>query len=261
MGRANDAGSWTTEQTCLLEKYTSCLICTQAPHQTSMKFLSLSLAALACMACTAPRPTDIPVTEQALIVIKTVRLPDSEPWYSQFAQHSWIDFRPAEQAQWVRIEANTDPKIEPISDKEARQATRWGRDVSLLLMLRGDAAAAVLVDLQREAERIIVGFEYQAFPGPNSNTYISRVLRAVPGLSAQLDHNSVGKDYTPIVSTGLTTANDGVYLDTVVLGASAGYLSGVELHLLGLTLGLGFWPPGIKIPVLPRIGPALGPRY
>ena len=33
-----------------------------------------------------------------------------------------------------------------------------------------------------------------------------------------------------------------------------GLREGLELHLLGLTLGVGLWPPALKLPLLPRLG-------
>ena len=37
------------------------------------------------------------------------------------------------------------------------------------------------------------------------------------------------------------------------LGAQVGLAEGVELHLLGLTLGVDLWPPQVKLPFLPAI--------
>ena len=223
-----------------------------------MRLRTATLWILSCASCAAPRPADIPTGDRDLVVVKTVRLPDNEPWYSQFAQHSWIDFHEAGQANWTRVEANLDPDVWEIPAAEAHRPTRWGRDVSLLLVLEGAEAAACVPAIREEAARAAEGFEYRAFPGPNSNTYTTRILQAVPGLATELDHNSVGKDYTPFVSAGWTAAGDGLHLDTVLVGASLGYLSGVELHVAGLTLGLSLWPPALKLPVLPRIGPAPG---
>jgi hypothetical protein len=127
-------------------------------------------------------------------------------------------------------------------------------DVEVLALLQGKAAAECIPFIRSRAKEVAIDFEYRAFPGPNSNTYISRILSGVPGLSAELPHNSLGKNYTEIFSAGWTTSADGFYLDTLLLGVSLGYLQGIELHLIGLTAGISFWPPAIKLPILPRIG-------
>jgi hypothetical protein len=217
-----------------------------------------ALLALPFIACAGPRPAEIPRTDAALVVIKTVRLPTNEPWYTRFAEHSWIDMHTEGSATWTRVEANLDPEVWEIPTAEAFLPTRWGREVELLAVVEGDAAAASIPLIREEAARVAEGFVYRAFPGPNSNTYTTRILRGVPGLTAELEHNSVGKDYTPTLSFGATATGDGLHLDTIAVGLSLGYLSGVELHVFGLTAGLGFWPPALKLPILPRIGLAPG---
>jgi len=222
---------------------------------TRLPWLTLALSALSCA---APRPSAIPTADIDLVVIKTVRIPTNEPWYSRFAEHSWIDMHAAGETDWTRVEANLDPEVRQIPAAEAHEANRWGRDVELLSIVEGPTAAAFLPLIRSRAAEVAKGFVYRAYPGPNSNTYIVRILHGVPGLDAELEHNSVGKDYTASVSAGLTPSADGFHFDTMPLGLSLGYLSGVELHILGLTAGLSFWPPAIKLPILPRIGFAPG---
>jgi hypothetical protein len=97
-------------------------------------------------------------------------------------------------------------------------------------------------------------YDYEAWPGPNSNTFVATLLREVAGLASELDHNSVGKDWADGVRVGRTDAGLGFGIDSAYLGAAAGLRQGVELHLIGLTAGVSLWPPGVKIPFLPRIG-------
>ena len=98
------------------------------------------------------------------------------------------------------------------------------------------------------------GRAYRQWPGPNSNTFIAWVIERTPGLSAELDHNAVGKDYPDGFRVGRTSAGWGVEVETALLGAGVGLSQGVELHLLGLTAGIDVWPPAIKLPFLPRLG-------
>lgn len=64
---------------------------------------------------------------------------------------------------------------------------------------------------------------------------------------------AVGKDYTSWARAGLTTSRTGIELDTSFLGAEIGLKEGVQVHFLGLTVGVGLWPPTIKLPFLPGI--------
>ena len=130
----------------------------------------------------------------------------------------------------------------------------FGSKPRLLLDIRGQRAQALIGEVKSVVGKYPWANEYSVFPGPNSNTYVARILNQVPGLHAELSHNSVGKDYTSSVSAGWTQAGDGLRLDVPMLGASLGWQQGIELHLIGLTAGISFWPPALKLPILPRIG-------
>ena len=96
--------------------------------------------------------------------------------------------------------------------------------------------------------------DYEPWPGPNSNTFVANLLRAVPGMGAELDHNSVGKDWVEGHRLGRTDDGLGVEVDATFFGAAIGLYQGLELHMIGLTAGISFWPPALKIPFLPRFG-------
>ena len=55
------------------------------------------------------------------------------------------------------------------------------------------------------------------------------------------------------VSLGTTTTRTGLELETPYLGVQAGLVEGVELHLLCMTIGVGIWPPQLKLPLLPGL--------
>jgi hypothetical protein len=93
---------------------------------------------------------------------------------------------------------------------------------------------------------------YEAWPGPNSNTFVRELTQEIPELAFAFDHNAVGKDYTWF-DAGLAPSRTGVHLDTWPLGATLAAKEGIELHLLQLTFGLRFWPPRLELPFLPAI--------
>ena len=57
----------------------------------------------------------------------------------------------------------------------------------------------------------------------------------------------------PWVRAGVTTSRLGLELESPYLGVQVGLQEGVELHLIGLTAGVGLWPPSLKLPFLPAI--------
>lgn len=98
--------------------------------------------------------------------------------------------------------------------------------------------------------------DYRIWPGPNSNTFVAFVLRRVPDLGAVLPPHAVGRDFLP-EGPFLVIDPDGrdVHLTLAgLIGLSAGWRSGLEVHFLGLVAGLDLARPGLKIPAIGRIG-------
>ncbi len=88
------------------------------------------------------------------------------------------------------------------------------------------------------------------WPGPNSNTFVAAVLRAVPELATTLPPNAIGKDFRdgyPYV--GLTDSRTGVEASLFgLIGVKAGWVEGIELNILGLVAGLDLRHPAVKLP-------------
>ena len=211
-----------------------------------------------------------------MVVVATVRLPDYMDWYTRFAEHAWIDVKQGSEAKWMRVEIggqSSGVKIFPIEPSEARATHRWQNRVSVLETLHGEAARhAIPLVLERARAELDFGQQhlefddeggfsvsiekpngrpYDAYPGPNSNTLIAAILEEVPGLHAELHHNSVGKDYPRGFRAGQTSSGFGVEVDSSYLGVGIGLRQGLELHLAQLTLGISLWPPALKL-ALPK---------
>jgi len=210
--------------------------------------------------CRGTRPSGFAGEVGALVLVKEARIPDSEAWYARFATHGWIDVRDAESGAWTRIEISSPHsgvQVNEIAPESAVSDTRWrNRRVRVRGVLRGDEARDATEALLESAAAY--GDEgYRAIPGPNSNSFVAELTSAAPDLRTTMHHNAVGKDYLTPVAFARTPSKTGVRLDTAWLGFALGLQEGVELHLAGLQLGIGIWPPRIEIPFLPEIGPAV----
>ena len=98
--------------------------------------------------------------------------------------------------------------------------------------------------------------DYTLWPGPNSNTLVAHVLRALPGLDATLPPTAIGKDFR-VLGDFVTVAADWRDVEFSlggVAGLALGARHGVELRLLGLTLGLDLARPALKLPGVGRVG-------
>lgn len=230
-------------------------------------------------ACAAPRPDQVITSDsEPMVIVASCRLPDFMPWYTRFAYHAWIDLRDRE-GVWQRVEVVGAPEaifVTEIEAAEAIAAERWERRVHVHASLRGPEAEEVAVRVLHLADscedygqlvfelqesggfsgvvEAPLGRHYRRWPGPNSNTFIAWVVERTPGLHAELHHNAVGKDFPDGLRVGRTSAGWGGEVETAYLGIGVGLAQGLELHLLGLTAGIDFWPPAIKLPFLPRLG-------
>lgn len=214
-----------------------------------------TLAVVACLAAAAcaTRPSSL-VDGDACILIKSVRLPERAwlPWYSRFAEHVWIDFLHA--GTWHRVEWNAVDHVllDEIDAGRVFADERWGRGVAVHDALHGERAERVAARILTHASSYPCAGCYRPWPGPNSNSFVVWLAHEVD-LPVAMPPAAVGKDFTTWVDVGVTPTGLGLEFETLPLGVELGLREGVELHLLGLTAGVGLWPPALKVPFLPAI--------
>ena len=218
--------------------------------------LVLAASLVACAACHAPRPSQLPRDEPWIVAVKSCRLPTRMQWYTRFAHHTWIDVKAGDDQHWRRIEVSgqtTGVVIDSISAARAHSDWRWGREVQLHASISGERAQRISerIDGAASAYDELFADSYDAWPGPNSNTLLRRLAHDLPELAFAFDHNALGKDYA--LRIGLTPSKSGVSADAYVVGAALAAREGLELHALGLVLGVQFWPPRLQLPLLPEL--------
>jgi hypothetical protein len=129
-----------------------------------------------------------------------------------------------------------------------------------VLDLRGAPATEVIPKIEAAVKSYDYANagDYRIWPGPNSNTFVASVLRAVPELGVTLPSTAIGRDFRPWPYAGLTDSGTGVEANLFgLLGVKLGWVEGVELNVLGLVAGLDLQNPGVKLPAIGRIGPHL----
>lgn len=190
-----------------------------------------------------------------MVLVKEVYLPDSQPWYSQWAVHSWVDLRL--DGVWHRVEIRgrtTGVQVDEIPREQAFRDDRWGGNARVLAVIDGAGdAGRIGAEVLAAAEGFPYRDSYVAWPGPNSNTFIEWLSQSVDGFALQLSPNAVGKDYGGWLVAGVSSTRTGLELETAVVGAQVGLVEGAEVHLLGLVGGIGVWPPSVKLPFLPTL--------
>ena len=133
---------------------------------------------------------------------------------------------------------------------------RWyGAEPELLLDIRGERAERLLEPIRKAVQEYPFPNRYEVWPGPNSNTFVAHVIREVPGLELELPVTAIGKDYLPgrIVARSLSDTGYQFSLKGLA-GVTLARDEGIEFNLLGLSFGLDFANPAIKLPGLGRLG-------
>jgi hypothetical protein len=177
-------------------------------------------------------------------------------WKGVFSVHSWVVFKSEGADAWTRYDVVGWGN--PVRMNGWAPDGRWYGDVPRVLVdIKGNAAQALIPAVRSAIEdyRYRNQGDYRMWPGPNSNTFVAAILRAVPDLAATLPPNAIGKDFRDGFYAGLTDSRTGIELSLFgVLGLKLAWIEGVEVNMLGLVAGLDLRHPGIKLPGFGRLG-------
>src|SRR6185295_8172560 len=153
-----------------------------------------ALSLVAVSGCVVnPRPLDVPRTREAMVLLVSTEMPTP---IDVIARHAWLVVREKGEARFERIEFGGfgSGPFEGVGG-EALHASWVGAE-----------AERAIVCLRRHArhEREQIEDGYLPWPGPNSNTFIDRLLRAC-GLNADLPATAIGKDHRGLVGASWTS--------------------------------------------------------
>jgi hypothetical protein len=199
-----------------------------------------------------------PPTHHAAVVrifsAKTVR------WRGILASHSWIVFKPEGAGQYTRYDYTAWGEL-PIRMNGFEPDGRWfGHIPDVVFAADGDAATALVPKIESAIAQYTWrnAGDYKAWPGPNSNTFISAIIDAVPDMRAALPSTAVGKDY-PYDGRWLRPTPSGTGLRLTMGGyggLTVGWVEGIELNILTAVAGIDLRRPAVKLPGLGRWGMA-----
>lgn len=180
-------------------------------------------------------------------------------WRGIFAHHSWVVIKEAGAARYTRYDV-VGWGMPVRTDGWAADGRWFGNPPEAVLALDGEGAEAAIPAIRAA----VVDYphrslgSYQAWPGPNSNTFTAHVLARVPGIGATLPPTALGKDWTPPGRIfERTPSGTGIRLSLGgYAGITVGWIEGIEVNLLGLVAGLDLRRPAVKLPGWGRIGVA-----
>lgn len=200
------------------------------------------------------------LTDEAVIQVYAAR---AFRWRGAFGVHTWIAAKPRGADRYTRFE------VIGFGVGRGGRAVRvhggipdafwYGAAPERLRELRGGEEIDALIERLHQAAATYPHDDYyRVWPGPNSNTFIAYLGRAVPELRLDLPPTAIGKDYLP--QGGVFARPPSGLGMQVSLGGLLGFIvspqEGLELNLLGLSAGIDFHPPALKLPGVGRIGRA-----
>lgn len=203
----------------------------------------------------APDPAETP---EAVVQVYAAR---AFSWRAAFGVHTWIAVKPANAPKFTVYEVIgwnvMHGGASAVSASNRPPDGMWfGNAPEIIFDLRGEGVDDVIGRIERAVTSYPYPQTYVVWPGPNSNTFTAYVARMVPELVLDLPPTAIGKDY-PTNGGLVDKAPSGTGWQVSLfglLGVMVAAEEGIEINILGLTFGVDWNRPALKLPGLGRIG-------
>ena len=181
-------------------------------------------------------------------------------WRGYLGIHPWIAWKEKEETQYTVAQVtswNVRRTGKAVSvEKDLPDRLWFDNFPTVLIEARGEKASKIIKQIKPLIENYPFKQNYRIWPGPNSNTFISYLIRNIKELDIELPANAIGKDYFGATTFASKTASEtGLTLSVFgTLGLTLGLAEGIEINLFGIHLGVDFWTPALKLPLFGRLG-------
>ena len=180
-------------------------------------------------------------------------------WRGLFAVHPWIAYKGADEDRYVVLEILGWRAMgggDSISVSTKAPDGKWfGNPPELLFETRGREAETVMGEIVRLAEHYPYRNFYRAYPGPNSNTFVSHLIREIPALDFVLPSTAIGQRY-PVEGEWFAWHGGGKGFSVSFrghAGFSVGSREGFRFFLFGAEWGINPLSPSLFVPGVGRI--------
>lgn len=170
-------------------------------------------------------------------------------WRGYFAVHTWISVKEAGADHYTVYDVTGFRRASVNARRDVPDRAWYGSPPQLIADIRGDRAEQAIAGILEAVEHYPYANDYNAWPGPNSNTFVAWVIREVPELDVALPSHAVGKDY--LGGKFISKAPSGTGYQANLggfFGVMLGLREGLEFNVLGLSFGVSPLALGIKLP-------------
>jgi Protein of unknown function (DUF3750) len=203
----------------------------------------------------APDPATTP---EAVVQVYAAR---AVSWRGYFGVHTWIAVKPARAERFTVYEVmgfalrrGGDSAV--VARNRPADGYWFGNRPELLSDLRGPGVDDIIHRVEAAVADYPFPGTYRVWPGPNSNTFVAHVLRAVPELKVDMPATAIGKDYLGTSLVGTAPSGTGGQVNLFgVAGVLVGVEEGLEINLLGLTFGFSPKNLALKLPIVGTLRP------
>ncbi|MDA0675502.1 MAG: DUF3750 domain-containing protein [Proteobacteria bacterium] len=181
-------------------------------------------------------------------------------WKGHFGVHTWIAAKRTNASAYTVYEVigwRTYRGLSAVAIGARAPDTRWFGNLPVVVADQRSPGVDGMIDrIEAAAGSYPFANSYQVWPGPNSNTFVAHVARAVPELRVDLPPTAIGKDFlTNGNIIAKTPSGTGVRVSLFgLLGVMVGVEEGIEINILGLTFGIDPLDLAIKLPLVGRLG-------
>lgn len=199
----------------------------------------------------APDPA---VVKEAMVQVYGARAVGAK---GLFGVHTWVAVKPSDASEWTVYEVvgwrlRSTGNVVVVRNR-APDGRWFGEMPELYAQKRGAGVDELIARIDEAAHAYPHAHEYRAWPGPNSNTFVAWIGRAVPELEMDLPATAIGKDYLGSSIFASAPSGSGFQVSLAgVLGFAASSVDGIEFNVLGLNVGVS--RNGLKLPMIGRIG-------
>lgn len=205
----------------------------------------------------APLPKD---EKGAVVLVLAAR---TFNWRGYFAVHSWIATKEKGADEYTTYQVigwYVNWKGTAVDVKKDIPDRYWyAAKPKLIEELRGEKAEKAIPQIKAAVKAYPYGKTYHAWPGPNSNTFISYIIRNTEELTVELPSNAIGKDWHDTLIEKSESGSGYSFSIYGLLGVTLGWAEGIEINFLGLNFGIDLRRPALKLPMIGRIGFADAP--